>query len=142
MNYGNEAVHTLMSTNPLYVNSDQNLKEAIDIMNANNVRHIPVLSTQGNLDGIVSRNDIERFVYSHEQSESDHPMHIQAENIKVDALMTKNVRTIESEDPIKVAVEILSLCSYNALPVVDNGKLVGILTTTDILHYLLRIFNK
>ncbi|MBK8516394.1 MAG: CBS domain-containing protein [Saprospiraceae bacterium] len=54
--------------------------------------------------------------------------------------MTQNVHTVQHDDTIKEAAEILSLGSYHALPVLDGNDIVGIVTTTDLLVYLLKLY--
>ncbi|MBL0027190.1 MAG: CBS domain-containing protein [Saprospiraceae bacterium] len=48
--------------------------------------------------------------------------------------------TVQHDDTIKEAAEILSLGSYHALPVLDGNDIVGIVTTTDLLVYLLKLY--
>ena len=55
----------------------------------------------------------------------------------VEQVMAKNLISVSSQTTIKDAAEILAKKEFHALPVVDNEKLVGILTTTDLINYLL-----
>ncbi|WP_396170531.1 CBS domain-containing protein, partial [Flavobacterium sp.] len=55
----------------------------------------------------------------------------------VEQVMTKNLTTIFPETTIKEAAEILSKNEFHALPVIENGSLVGIVTTTDLIKYLI-----
>ena len=55
--------------------------------------------------------------------------------------MTKKLTTISPETSIKEAAEILSTKEVHALPVVENDLLVGILTTTDVIKYLLKQYS-
>ena len=57
--------------------------------------------------------------------------------LSIEQVMVKNVVKTNSKTTIKEVVEILSKNEINALPVVDNTELVGIVTTTDLLLYLL-----
>lgn len=54
--------------------------------------------------------------------------------------MTKNLVTVTSTTTIKEVAEILSKREFHALPVVDNNNLVGIITTTDLINFLLEQF--
>ena len=58
----------------------------------------------------------------------------------IDQVMTKNVVTVNSETTIKDVAEILTKNEFHALPIVDEGHLVGIVTTTDLINYLLKQF--
>ena len=55
----------------------------------------------------------------------------------IEHVMEKNLTTVSSTTLIKEVAEILSKKEFHALPVVDNTKLVGIVTTTNLINYLL-----
>ena len=61
-----------------------------------------------------------------------------AETLTVEQLMSKSVHTLQHDDTIKEAAEMLSLSSYHSLPVLDGNTLVGIVTSTDLILYLLK----
>ncbi len=136
MKLGTEPISSIMSANVHSVNMSQNIRDAIALMSAKDIRHLIVINDSGELSGIISKNDVDKF-----RSKRNNPNEINEkiiENLRIEQLMTKNVRTVEHLDPVKYAAELISHCSYNALPVMDNEKLVGIVTTTDLLTYLLR----
>ena len=58
----------------------------------------------------------------------------------IEQVMAKNLVSVSPQATIKEAAEILAKKEFHALPVIDNGKLVGILTTTDLINYLLDQF--
>ena len=58
----------------------------------------------------------------------------------IEQVMAKNLITVQATSTIKEVAEILSKNEFHALPVVDNGTLVGIITTTDLINYLLEQF--
>ena len=133
---GTEPVSTIMSAEVHCVNMKQNVRDAITLMAANDIRHLVVTNDNDELSGIISKNDVDKF-RPRRNSPSEFNEKI-IENLRIEHMMTKNVRTVEHLDPIKYAAELISHCSYNALPVMDDNKLVGIVTTTDLLTYLLR----
>ena len=59
---------------------------------------------------------------------------------KIDQVMKRNLVTVSSSKSIKEVAEILATNEFHALPVVDNNKLSGIVTTTDLIKYLLKQF--
>ncbi len=136
MTLGADKVETIMTKNIHYVRQDQNIRDAIDLMAENDIRHLIVRNEAGQLAGIISKNDVDKFKPRHKNNDMNEKI---IQNLHVEQMMTRNVRTIESGDSIKYAAEVISHCSYNALPVTDeDDKLVGIITTTDLLNYLLR----
>ena len=58
--------------------------------------------------------------------------------LTIEQVMKSNPTTVSSTQPIKEVAEILSTEEFHALPVVDNNELVGIVTTTDVVKYLLQ----
>ena len=56
----------------------------------------------------------------------------------IDQVMAKNVITVSSDSTIKEVAKILAKKEFHALPVVDNGILVGIVTSTDLINYLIK----
>ena len=54
--------------------------------------------------------------------------------------MTKQIETVQKDDLIKEVAELFARGKFNALPVVEDNKLVGIVTTTDIINYLLELY--
>jgi CBS domain-containing protein len=58
----------------------------------------------------------------------------------IEQVMNKNIVSVSSSNSIKEVAEILASKEFHALPVVDNNALVGIVTTTDLIKYLLKQF--
>ena len=63
-------------------------------------------------------------------------------NFTIEQVMAKNLIKVTSKTTVKEVAEILSKKEFHAIPVVDNNKLVGIVTTTDLINYLLEQFNE
>src|SRR5690606_26771077 len=119
------------------VNLSNNLVEAEKLFNEYSIRHIPVVSGDG-IIGILSLTDLLRvsFVDAYGSDENDVDTAVYS-MLTIEQVMVKSVISVSSTQTIKEAAEILAKNEFHALPVVDNGKLVGIVTTTDLLNYLL-----
>ena len=126
-----------MSTNLMTVNHTNNLVEAEKLFNENSIRHIPVVSGD-DIIGLLSLTDLLRvsFVDAYGSDESDVDTAVY-NMLSIEQVMAKNLVSVSSSQTIKEVVEILAKNEFHALPVVDNNKLVGIVTTTDVLNYLL-----
>jgi CBS domain-containing protein len=105
--------------------------EAAQQMRADGVGALVVLDETGAIDGIVTQSDIIGLL----AAEAD------MATTTVAALMSSPVVTIGSDDRILAAAELMKAHSVRRLPVVDDGELVGIVTTTDLTHYLPRLRN-
>ncbi len=135
-NLGNEMVTSIMTKEIVSVSPSRNLKEVLELMTKNSFRHV-VVTSDGILVGIISKNDIDKFILNNKTINNDLQNKL-VESLTVEQLMTKNVHTLAHDDTIKEAAELISLGSYHALPVLDGSNLIGILTSTDLILYLLR----
>jgi CBS domain-containing protein len=132
-----ELVSKIMSTNLITVNTTNNLVEAERLFNENSIRHIPVVSGE-DIIGMLSLTDLLRvsFVDTYGSDESDVDTAVY-NMLTIEQVMVKNIVSVSSTQTIKEVAEILAKNEFHALPVVDDDKLVGIVTTTDLLNYLL-----
>lgn len=134
--HGSTKVSEIMTRQIFCIDYKDSMIEAIDVLQRNNIRHLPVMD--GNkLIGILSKNDVDKVKFT--EIHSGDQMGIS--NLSIDQFMTKSVNTVQHDDTVREATEILSLMSYHALPVLDGEELVGILTSTDLLLYFLKIYD-
>lgn len=124
-----------MTSQPFSANVTMSLRDVDLLLNEHSIRHIPVVSGDV-LVGMISRTDLERisFVTGVEGNRLKTEVYDQ---FTVEQVMTKNVQTLDKDDTIKDAAEMLSFGAFHAVPVVDEKKLIGIVTTTDLINYLL-----
>lgn len=135
-----EKVASIMTTDVRTVNVTNSLDEANKLFTKHHIRHVPVVSGD-HLIGILSQTDILRIsfgnTFGEDQSGGDEAIF---NMLSINQVMKHAPQTVSSEDTVKDAAEILAKKEFHALPVVDNGKLVGIVTTTDIINYFLKQF--
>mgnify|MGYP001182287391 CR=1 FL=1 len=129
-----DRVSMIMTDNPICLDECDLLRNAKEIMLKNAVKK------GKDLVGIISKADLDRIKYM-EAGAGEFVSADFFDVLIVANVMTKNVNTIQHDDTIKEAAEILSLGSYHALPVLDGDDVVGIITTTDLLIYLLKLYN-
>ena len=116
-------------------------REVAELMRDGSFRHVPVVDDDGEVIGIVSDRDLLNAgavfdIELEERSESGIPA-----EIVIEAVMTENPRTVSSADSLASAVSLLADKQYGALPVVDEGRLSGILSYVDLLRVLERLLN-
>ncbi|MFD1562939.1 cyclic nucleotide-binding/CBS domain-containing protein [Haloarchaeobius amylolyticus] len=92
---------------------------------------VVVAPETGEVTGIVTESDIMQQVAAGADIES----------VRVDSFLSAPVITIDSSESIHTAADVMKEHSIRRLPVVDDGDLVGILTTTNLTHYLPRLRN-
>lgn len=133
-----EKVSGLMTTNLITVNLKNSLSEANRIFKEKKIRHLPVVSGD-KLVGIISYTDILRISFGNtfDQADADEGIF---EMLSINQIMKHAPVTVSPDDSIKDAAAVLAQREFHALPVVDDDKLVGIITTTDIMKYFVEQF--
>jgi acetoin utilization protein AcuB len=113
---------------------------ADDIMELGRIRHLPVVSG-GVVVGVVSQRDLYRAAVS---SMLQMPRSEEREwlaKIPVITVMSTNTVTIAPDAPVQMAVHLMLTHRIGCLPVVEHGKLVGLISETDCLRYLARVLG-
>ena len=126
-------VRDLMSANPDTISPDTLLRAVIDTMKVAGCRQLPVVDELGRVIGIVTDRDVRLAMNSPMIMRSRWQDEELIEKARAESCMTPDPITVSSDAPAYRAAEILSTYKFGALPVVDNGELVGIITVTDFL---------
>ena len=125
-------VRDLMTTDPVTVTPQTSLADGLQRMANRRVRHLLVLDGDGNVVGIVSDRDLALF-YDPDGIAPD-----SWQQVEISRLMTSKPVTIGSAAPLAEAARTLIESGFSALPVVDNGQLVGVLTERDFVKHALK----
>lgn len=134
-------VRDLMTQPAKTVGPTSPLREVIQLMDASHIRHVAVVEESDRLLGLISHRDVLR---SQEGSLSGALSTEQAHmNRWIEArwVMTKEVRTVYPTTPALEAALILRSHGYGCLPVVDDGRLVGMLTDSDFVEYAIQTLS-
>lgn len=133
-------VSTIMTQDIVKLNSNDSLSKAEQLFKQHNIRHIPVVSGT-KVVGIISNTDLLKAAIA-DFSDDDRDVTATLYNMfTLEQVMTKNVTIINSYTSIKEVAEIFANNDFRALPVISNDQLVGMITTTDIIKYLLTQYN-
>jgi acetoin utilization protein AcuB len=130
-------IRDMMTRNPITVESDTFVLDAQKIMKENNIRRLPVLE-KGKLVGIVTKHDLLEASPSPATSLSVHELNYLLSKMKVKEIMKKNPVTISPDTPFEEALRIGQEKKIGSFPVVENGKLVGVATESDLVRFLTR----
>lgn len=132
-----EPVSKIMTAQVHTLNLTQNLHDAESAFKKHNIRHLPVVSGD-KLVGIISYTDLMRISFVDEfgddEASADTAIY---DMLSLEQVMMSKPETVSPTTTIKDAAEILASREFHALPVVDNGTLKGIVTSTDLINYLL-----
>ena len=129
-------VSDLMSESLELVSPDADLHDALTRMNNGGYRHLPV-AADGVLVGIITDRDIRLAVNSPVvDADVDLVRESVLDGVRVEDCMTPDPQCVASDTPLHEVAELLALNKFGAMPVVDDGKLVGMISYIDFLkHY-------
>lgn len=131
-------ISEIMSKNIIALNRDDDLETAEILFKRHKIRHIPVVNGEV-IIGMLSYSDLLRISFADAVYDNEEEVDSLVYNMfTIDQVMVKDVVTVSSTATIKDVARILSEKEFHALPVVDDGNLVGIVTTTDLINYLLK----
>lgn len=152
-------VKDVMNPDVVFCKPDDTVREAAKVLKENNVSGIPVLE-DGRLVGIVSEGDLLELLVIPEKGglwlpspfevievpireilswEETKKMLSDVGSTKVEEIMTKDVYTISSEASVEEASELMVRRRINRLPVMENNRVVGIITRGDIIKGLAKL---
>ena len=157
-------VKDIMKKKVITLRPDETLKEVSLKFSEHNISGAPVVDDEGHVIGIVSETDIiaaiersgreVKMVYLSPAlsmvglSFKETPSNKKTEeifedvgNIKVSKMMKHNVKTVGPDDRVKAVIDIVASGKINRVPVVEDGKLVGIVTRGDILKRMSKMMK-
>lgn len=128
-------VNDLMTLIPNTVTPDTPLRTIVGVMKSQGCRQLPVLDN-GRLVGIITDRDVRLVMNSpivlHGRWQDEELL----DKVTAESCMTPNPVTVTPDTPAAQAAELLALYKFGALPVVEAGTLVGIVTVTDFLEWV------
>lgn len=133
-------IRDVMTKNPITIDSETLAWDAQRIMKENNIRRLPIVD-KGKLVGIVTKHDLLEASPSPATSLSIYELNYLLSKMKVKEIMTKNPITISPDTPFEEALRIGQEKKVGAFPVVEDGKLVGIVTESDIVRFMARVLG-
>jgi CBS domain-containing protein len=132
-------VRDVMTADPTTLKRNDKLTLADDIMRLGRVRHLPVVDDDGQtLAGIVTQRDLFRDALAQALGYGKHAQRKILDTLAVKDVMTTDVVTTGPETSLIEAARILTERKIGCLPVVENGRLVGILTEGDFVALVAR----
>jgi predicted transcriptional regulator len=131
-----EPVSKIMTTELQVVKESDGLHTVVELLKKHKIRHIPVMKGEV-LAGIISRTDINRLTFGALFDNQEGADEAVLSMLSIPQVMTSHVTSVQAEDSIKDIAEIFASQEFHALPVMDKDKLVGIVTTTDLIKYML-----
>lgn len=130
-------ISKIMTKNVVTLSVDDTLETAEKIFKDHKIKHIPVVKGKQIL-GMLSYTDLLRISYADVSDDEKNVENFVYDIFTIEQVMTKNLYTVPPHATIKDVAELLSQKEFHALPVVEDNELVGIVTTTDLVNYLVK----
>jgi CBS domain-containing protein len=129
-----------MSTRVIVAEPTMTLPEAVRTMKENRVRRLPVVEN-GKLVGLVSDRDLKEAGPSKATALSVWELHYLLAQTTVSQFMSKRLHSVGPNEPVEKAAQTMNRYRIGGLPVVDNGRLVGVITESDLFRVFARMLG-
>jgi CBS domain-containing protein len=120
-------IRDIMSRVVISVRPEATLMDAVKKLTKHHVSGVPVVTREGEVVGFISEPNLMDVLFDAE-----------VRNLPVSELMTRDVHVVNANDPIFVAAKMLAMYEIRRVPVVENGRFIGVLTRRDLLAHALR----
>jgi CBS domain-containing membrane protein len=127
-----------MTAKVFTIRMDKKLLAVEEIMGWAHIRHVPVVDEKGKLVGLVSQRDVLRATLS-DLASTQVDRRNQLGHVTLAQVMRREVLTIGPDEDVQMAARLMRQHKYGCLPVVDDSRLVGIITEHDLLAVVERL---
>ena len=132
-------VNEVMSESVITLKASDSVYSAKELMRKEDIRHIPIVDDNNYPIGIITQRDILRV----RDSELNSDNHIIDDNkVMLEQIMSRKISYVRKTDPLRIAGIKLQKNKYGCLPVMDNNKLVGIITDFDFVGVAINLIEQ
>ena len=128
-------VRDCMTRNPISVRPESDPLAAVALCKSAHIRRLPVVDAEDQVVGLVTRNMLEQFL-----ARAPSPGVMKRQH-SIEQVMVSPVLTVSADYPLEEAARLMVVHKIGSLPVVDQGKLIGIITETDIFKQFVEILG-
>jgi acetoin utilization protein AcuB len=128
-------VRQLMSEGVVTIKDTATCHDAVERMMRHRVRHLPVIDGSGRLCGVVTDRDLRHHLFEPKTFTRIGAVRVEKllKDTPVSQVMSTPVITVGADEPLETAARLMLQDKVGSVPVVDDGRLVGIITETDLL---------
>ena len=135
-------IKDIMTAEVFVLHATQTLELVRSLMRIKHVRHVPIVEADNTFVGLMTHRDLLAQTISHLAEVDDEEQKYLDRHIHIVNIMQKDVTIVDPEMDICNAIILLLEHKYGCLPVVSDGKLVGIVTEADFLQLTLELLQK
>lgn len=131
-----DPIEKIMTKDLVTLGPHDNMIKVKKIFTEHTIHHIPIVDNS-RLVGMISKSDYLFFVRDHAKNQDSEALEmLRLKTQTIDKVMTKGLATLEPSSRINVALEIFNENLFHAIPIVEDEKLVGLVSTFDIINHL------
>ena len=134
-------IQDIMTRDVFTLQEFDNLQSAHAMMGLARIRHIPVVNREGEFAGLVTHRDLLKATLSRFAEVDETTRREINIGIPLNEIMRTGVRTVSPETTVKEAASLLYHHKYGCLPVLKDGKVVGIVTEADFLLLTIKLLE-
>ncbi len=135
-NKSNQKVQDIMQTNVHTLGRNDKLSIADELMQSKDIRHVPVINEEGKVCAVISQRDLYRGALLKAMGYGSHMIDKLFDNYAVKEAMSNELHSATPQTPVQEAASVILNQKVGCLPVLDDGKLVGIVTKSDFLKLI------
>ena len=135
-------VEEFMTSEISTLSEADSINDARKIMTERNIRHIPVTDKDSRVLGLVTQRDILAATEPERLRQEDIDSHTGGADIRLSEIMIKDVSVINRTDSLRTAALYMQSNKYGCLPVVSDGRLVGIITDSDFIAIAINLIEQ
>jgi len=132
-------VAEVMTTDPWTVGRDDTLGDVVALMTEKHIRHVPVVDDDGGLAGLVTHRDVLAATGARLR---ELVSAVETSRVPVAESMNRHVESTAPDTDLRAAARYLESHKYGCLPVVRDGRLVGIVTSTDFVAVAINLLEQ
>lgn len=133
------SIQSIMSTDLITIEPTGTLADARSVMHSNRIHHLPVVTRDGELAGLVTLTNVLAATDSFLREDDSR---IPAEQIRIEDVMVKDLATVDERASLRQAALFIEKHKIGCLPVLANGKLRGIITDSDFVAVAINLLEQ
>jgi|SRR5690606_19512789 len=133
-------ISAIMTQSVICLKKEDSLEEAEYLFKRHHIRHIPIVNDKS-IIGMLSKTDLQRLGLWNDKEDGNYSIkRLVKSHTTIEEVMTRKLTCVSSSTSVKKVTKIFAKEEFHALPIVDNNMLIGIVTTTDLINFLLKQF--
>jgi CBS-domain-containing membrane protein len=138
--FKDKTLDQVMHTDVVTLSHLDSVTKAVELLDKSNFHHIPILDNDGQIVGIISQTDIDKISWGNSLFSNEKKRDLNTslfETLLTKDIMTRNVHFLFPDQNVEHAIKIFSDGHFHAIPIIENGFVVGIVCPQDIMNLLL-----